>query len=478
MRRRTLLIVVVCLLVLAALTAAFVWRRPIGAIEPPPRAAFAADRVRQGAALAAVGNCQGCHTTPESLPFAGGVPLPTPFGTIYGSNITPDAETGIGRWSLAAFGRALREGVGRGGEHLYPAFPYDHFTHLTDADVESLYAYFMTRDPVHASPPANELVFPLQFRPLLAGWKLLFFRGGSEASRAAGGAPHARGEYLVEALGHCSACHSPRNLLGAERRGADQAFTGGEAEGWYAPALNARSPSPLPWTVDALEHYLRTGIAEEHAMSGGPMQAVTHELAWADPGDVRAIAERVAAMMGGPSSEKLAVAATMRQRAGGGPLAAASAPSIASTGSVGEPDAATLALGQSVYVGACSACHDLGRGVSSNAALQLPLAVAVHDPDPRSLLRIVRLGIVPRRRRGAPLHARVRGLAQFRTARRAARLPAPPGGHGPGLARSGACGRRSGPGIAGRCATFARSLTLQRGAATHRRIDPSTHRHP
>ena len=384
-RHPAALVGAVLLLIAVLATFLLVWRRPLAAVAPPAPATFSADQVSEGAALAAIGNCQGCHTTRGGSPFAGGVPLPTPFGTIYGSNITPDAQTGIGTWSLAAFRRAMREGVGRRGEQLYPAFPYDHFTHLSDADTDALYAYLMTRVPVRAVPPPNDLAFPLQFRPLLAGWKLLFFKADANPGTTTAG----RGGYLIEALAHCSACHSPRNSLGAEERGSDVAFSGGEAEGWYAPALNARSPSPVPWTADQLDVYLRTGIAEEHAISGGPMQAVTHELAWATPADVRAIAERVAVMMGRPSAEKLALESASRQRARSGglgrlPLASAS-----------DSESATLALGRRVYIDACSACHDQGRGVSSQAALQLPLAVALHDPDPRSLIRIVRLGIVP-----------------------------------------------------------------------------------
>lgn len=397
-RHRLAFVVLAVVLIAGVAAGLLTWRSAIAAIEPPPHGSFDDQRVREGARLAAIGNCQGCHTTLEGAPFAGGVPLPTPFGTIYGSNITPDPDTGIGRWTVAAFARALREGVGRGGEHLYPAFPYDHFTRLTDDDVGSLYAYFMTREPVHSVPPANRLAFPLQFRPLLAGWKLLFFRAGNPTDAAAA-ANTDRGAYLIDALGHCSACHSPRNRLGAERRGPPDAWSGGDAEDWYAPSLDARSPSPVPWTADTLEQYLRTGIAPEHAISAGPMQSVTHELAWAAPADVRAIAERVATMMGAPSPTKQAIARASRERAAAGPLATApmSAPAPASSGSDASVsrDQAMLASGRAVYAGACAGCHDAGRGLSSNSALPLPLAVAVHDPDPRSLIRIVRFGIVP-----------------------------------------------------------------------------------
>ena len=135
--------------------------------------------VKRGRELAAIGNCSDCHTVRGGKAFAGGLPVPTPFGTIYSSNITPDPETGIGRWPEAAFRRAMRSGVDRDGQHLYPTFPYDHFTNVSDEDDRALYAYLMTRPPVHAPARANQLPFPLDQRFVIAGWKLLFLRRGT-----------------------------------------------------------------------------------------------------------------------------------------------------------------------------------------------------------------------------------------------------------------------------------------------------------
>src|SRR5262249_26334345 len=147
---------------------------PIAPVEPPPATAFDTGLVRRGEQLAGLGNCAACHTLPEGAPYAGGVPLATPFGIVHGTNITPDPATGIGRWSEEAFRRALREGLDRRGRHLYPVFPYDHFVRTSDEDVHALYAYFMTRDPVTATAARNRLVFPIGFRPLIAGWKALY----------------------------------------------------------------------------------------------------------------------------------------------------------------------------------------------------------------------------------------------------------------------------------------------------------------
>ncbi len=357
-------------------------------ITPPSRASFDAAAVRRGAELAAIGNCAGCHTARDGPDFAGAVELATPFGVIHGTNITPDARTGIGAWSLAAFARAMREGLARDGSHLYPAFPYNHFTKLTETDLGSLYAYLMTRDPVHAQNRPNQLRFPFNFRPLIAIWNALYLDTTPWQPDPAQGAQWNRGAYLVQALGHCSACHAPRNALGAEDR--RDALGGGEVEGWYAPALDVKSPSPLPWGVEPLVSYLRNDLTADHAVAGGPMQAVVHALARASEDDVRAMAVYLVSSLGDSTPEREARAQDSRRRARLGPLTAQ--PLVPSAA----PDeAAPMALGASVYQGACAGCHDAGRKASSNGALQLPLAVALHAPDPRSLIRIIREGITP-----------------------------------------------------------------------------------
>src|SRR5471030_388171 len=172
----TAIFVVVAVVVVAG--ALLVWKPQIEPIEPAKTSAFNSALVTKGVELAAIGNCAVCHTKPGGKAYAGSRPVPTPFGTIYSSNITPDAETGIGRWSEAAFRRAMRSGVNRDGQHLYPTFPYDHFTNVTDEDDQALYAFLMTRPPVSAPARANQLSFPLDQRVVVAGWKLLFLHRG------------------------------------------------------------------------------------------------------------------------------------------------------------------------------------------------------------------------------------------------------------------------------------------------------------
>ncbi|HEV7816302.1 MAG TPA: c-type cytochrome [Janthinobacterium sp.] len=356
--------------------------RAIDPITPPARENFDARLIARGAQLAAIGNCASCHTMRQRAPFAGGVPLATPFGTIHGSNITPDVQTGIGRWSQAAFDRAMRSGIARDGSHLYPAFPYDHFTQLSGEDLKALYAFMMTRDPVLAATPENKLNFPFNIRPLIAGWNLLFLRKQSFQPVSTQSVEWNRGAYLAQSLAHCSSCHTPRNRLGGEKR--DAAFGGGETEGWYAPPLNAKSPSPIPWDVAHMSEYLRTGIAPDHAIAGGPMQEVVSNLGQADEADVRAIATYIVSLMGPVTAERQKRAAASRERAAQ-PLSAITP----------RTEDAQIRQGASIYAMACASCHDGGRGPTSNSALRLPLAVAVYDDDPRSLLRIVREGITP-----------------------------------------------------------------------------------
>ena len=289
---------------------AVVWRPAVEGIEPPAPQSFEPGLVKRGRDLAAIGNCSDCHTAKDGKTFAGGLPVPTPFGAIYSSNITPDPETGIGRWSEAAFRRAMRSGVDRAGQHLYPTFPYDHFTNVNDEDDRALYAFLMTRPAIRAAAPANDLAFPFNQRFVVAGWKLLFLKGGTYKADSAQSAEWNRGAYLVDGLAHCGACHTPRNALGAEK--ASASFSGGDVDNWHAYAINAKSLSPLPWTTDALFHYLRQGWDPDHGVARGPMAEVTANLASVPENDVRAIAVYMASVFGPPTKDRLGEAKAVR----------------------------------------------------------------------------------------------------------------------------------------------------------------------
>jgi mono/diheme cytochrome c family protein len=372
------------------------WRPQIAAIDAVNRPALDPALVRKGAALAALGDCATCHTAPGGKPFAGGLALATPFGTVYSTNITPNADTGIGHWSEAAFRRAMREGVDREGRHLYPAFPYDHFALVSDEDDAALYAFLMSRAPVRATAPANDLPFPLTVRPLLAGWKLLFLRAGPFTPDPAHDAVWNRGAYLVQGLGHCGACHTPRNALGAEK--TDRPFAGGEAEAWRAFTINAASPSPVPWDADSLYAYLRQGWHGLHGVARGPMAPVTDALAAVPDADVRAIAVYVASLMGEPTPER---------RARGEELARAARPSGTgskpqSAGSQTVPPAPAADAGAAIYAGACATCHESGRPVPYGG-MRLSLSTAVNADSPRNLINLILAGLPAAEDRRAPV---------------------------------------------------------------------------
>jgi mono/diheme cytochrome c family protein len=282
-------------LLAAAAALAWAYEPEIPAVARPDPRGFALAQVERGAELALIGDCAVCHNNPGGGAYAGGRPLPTPFGTMYVTNITPDEAHGIGTWSREAFRRAMRRGIARDGSHLYPALPYEHFTLVTDDDLDAIYAFLMTRDPVAATPPANALIPPLGFRPVLAGWKLLFLREGPLPATPGQSAEWQRGAYLAEGLGHCGSCHTPRNLAGAERR--DRAYAGGQAEGYDAPPLDASNPAAGRWSVEALTTYLRTGLHQDHGVAGGPMAPVVHGLSRVSAADVQAIAVYVASRM-------------------------------------------------------------------------------------------------------------------------------------------------------------------------------------
>jgi mono/diheme cytochrome c family protein len=357
----------------AAFTVA--WRSPIAAIEPPAPGSFDPALVRRGRDLAAAGNCADCHTLRGGKDFAGGFPVPTPFGTIYSSNITPDPETGIGRWPEAAFRRAMRSGVDRDGRHLYPTFPYDHFINVTDDDDRALYAYLMTRHPVHAPARRNELSFPYNQRFLIAGWKLLFLHRGEWEPDPARSAEYNRGGYLVEGLAHCGACHTPRNALGAERKNVQ--FSGGESENWVAYAINARSPSPVPWDTEALYSYLRQGWHPDHGVARGPMAQVVANLSSIPQSDVRAIATWMADKFGAPTPER-------KQRADGALTKAR----------LSSPQGDQNTAGAAIYAAACAGCHNTDRP-PPYGGIDLRLSSGISNSDPRNVINTILSGIRP-----------------------------------------------------------------------------------
>jgi mono/diheme cytochrome c family protein len=250
----------------------------------------------------------------------------------------------------------------------------------------------MTREPVHQPNRPTRLAFPLNWRPLAAAWQLLYLRQGPYRPDPSKSSEWNRGAYLVAGAGHCGACHTPRNALGAENR--SDRFGGGEAEDWYAPALNAASPAPVPWTVDQLYAYLRTGYTDQHGFAAGPMQSVVLSLRKVSDADVHAIATYIASI-NGPRDP----AARKRQTEGALSFAAqraATVTGISPRGTTGTASAGSgVASGAALFAGACATCHHSGGGLPISRPVALGLSTPVNEPDPINFLRIVLEGVHP-----------------------------------------------------------------------------------
>jgi len=358
------------------LVAALPWRSAI-APATVDTSLYSNAAIERGRLVAAAGDCIVCHTAPGGIDNAGGRPLETPFGTVYTTNITPDRETGIGAWSYAAFERAMREGIHRDGRRLYPAFPYTAFAKMSDADMQALYAYLMTREPVSSSPPPTRLDFPYNLRPMLAGWNLLFHRNERYTPDPERSTLWNRGAYLVQGAGHCAACHSPRNALGAEKSDGLNFLGGGFADGWEAPALNSLSKAPIPWTEDSLYDYLRTGYSSLHGVAAGPMAPVVRSMAELPDSDVRAVAHYLASLSS-PEAQTapLAVQAAILEDAGRNNPAAMTHP------------------GDTLFEGACAVCHDARGGPPLfGARPSLALNSNLHSAVPDNVIQVLLHGV-------------------------------------------------------------------------------------
>jgi mono/diheme cytochrome c family protein len=276
---------------------------------------------------------------------------------------------------LEAFARAMHEGVAIDGSHLFAAFPYDHYTKLSDDDVKALYAYFMTQPPVRATAPANTIPFPLNVRALQEGWKILFFRSGRYRTDPSKSADWNRGAYLAEGLSDCGGCHTPRNLLGAEK--ASDAYAGAVIEDWIAPALTEANPSPVPWTQDELFSYLRTGVGSLHGATAGPMTPVIRGgLSTVPDADNRALAIYFADIDHASAREAAVEAAVSK----------ALATSHLGSGQEYDPDSR-------LYAAACIACHYNTGAAPLPARPELALNSALALPEPTNFIQVVLKGV-------------------------------------------------------------------------------------
>ncbi len=371
-------------------TLALPWRPAFAPVPRPDAGVYSAATIARGRLAAAVGDCAVCHGDPQGEPgFAGGRAIATPFGTVYASNISPDPASGIGTWSYPAFERAMRRGISRDGHHLYPAHPYPSFAKVGEADLEALYAFLMAEPAVHQAVPSADMRFPFSFRPLMAGWNALFLRAGVIEPDPARSDQWNRGRSLVEGLGHCSACHSPRNLFGAEQGGAAH-LGGGTADGWHAPSLTATSPAPLQWTYDEYFAYLRTGASRHHGVAAGPMAEVVAALGALPDVDLRAMATYLVSLGGpapGDDPDVLAAALDVEARSRAVSLS-------------GE--------GARLWSGACAACHEADGPALFGARPNLAFNTSLFAAAPDNLLHVVLDGIA------VPAHADLGAMPAFR----------------------------------------------------------------
>jgi nicotinate dehydrogenase subunit B len=281
----------------------------------------------------------------------------------------------------------MREGIHRDGRHLYPAFPYTHFTRVSDGDLQALYAYLMAQQPIRQFTPVTALKFPFNVRPLMSLWNALFLQSGAVSHDVRQSESWNRGRYLVEGLGHCAGCHSPRNALGAEAGGAHH-LAGGWVDGWEAPALTQLSYAPIPWSKQDLIAYLRTGYSALHGSASGPMAPVIAQLAALPDADIDAMASYLSAFNASQSdAERQSLQAAIES----------------------QPEGAQLWPGAQLYEGACAVCHYSGAGHAGPLAAgglhgfarpdvfginsSLGFNTNLHSERPDNLVRVILEGV-------------------------------------------------------------------------------------
>ena len=257
--------------------------------------------IERGAYLARAGNCMACHTERGGAPYAGGRGIATPFGTVYAGNLTPDASTGIGAWSAEDFWQALREGRSRDGRLLYPVFPYANYSRLQREDADAIYAFLRSLQPVARANTPHELRWPFNTQWALAAWRTLYFKPETFEPQAQQSPAYNRGAYLVQGLGHCSACHAARNVLGASN---PLDLAGGliPMQNWYAPSLTDASQAGLmDWPEDDIVSLLQTGVSPRGSVQGPMAEVVMHSTQHLSQADLRAMASYLMALPASPS---------------------------------------------------------------------------------------------------------------------------------------------------------------------------------
>jgi len=317
-------------------------------------------QISRGEYLARAGDCIACHTVPGGNLFAGGRPMPTPFGTLYSSNITPDRVTGIGKWSANDFYAMMHTGRSPDGGLLYPAMPFGAYTKITRIDADAIFAFLRSVAPVHAVNKPHDLRFPYNNRSLILGWRTLYFTEGEYQPNNAKSKQWNRGAYLVQGLGHCAMCHTAINALGGSSE--SKSFQGGliPMQNWYAPSLTSDKEAGLgDWSLAEISEYLRHGVSQRGAVYGPMAEVVSDSLQYLTDEDVLAMSIYLKSLAEGAQSEP--AANTM-------PV---------------EENSLLMHLGKTVYDGQCTNCHGAsGAGqpprypqLAGNQSIQMQSAV-------------------------------------------------------------------------------------------------------
>lgn len=346
-----------------------------------------ADLVARGAYLTKAADCIACHTANKASPYAGGVGFPTPFGTVYSTNITPDNAHGIGTFSDQDFISAVREGVSKGGKRLYPAMPYTSYTKLTDDDILAIRAYLKTVKPIASSPPANTLPFPFNQRWTLGFWNILNFNDGRFKPDATKSAEWNRGAYLATALGHCQECHTPRNVMEGL---SSKDLAGAQLGNWTAFNITPDATAGIgSWSPEEIAHYLRDGAAPGKANAAGPMaEVVENSTRFMSDADLHALA---------------AYLKTVPARGGNGEVSrfGAGTPLAGVTDIRGRLPAVPVAGlptdGKTLFVANCASCHSVtGGGIGGDAPGNYPSLLhnsVVGSANPGNLTMVVLHGV-------------------------------------------------------------------------------------
>lgn len=375
---KRLLIVLGVLVLLAFVAAALFFFVPAGLAPVRASAAQPSGRalIDKGRYLATAGDCVACHSVAGGKPFAGGLAFKLPFGTIYSSNITPDRKTGIGGWSAAEFVRAMRHGIRKDGQNLYPAFPYPSYAHLSTDDLLAIRAYLNTLAPQAVAIQPNALSFPFNQRRLMRAWNLLYLPRQPLQPDPQRSAEWNRGAYLVEGAGHCGECHTTRNLIYGYKAG--HKFAGETAQGWKAYNITSDPKAGIgAWSVDEIASYLSTGYAQGRgAASGNMAEAIELSLSHLTAQDVHAMAVYLK---------------TVPARGRGDGINPNPAPLAASTAFAPGRDELHTA-GRRLFEGACASCHAWnGEGLQTPYAA-LRATQSVNDPEATNVIQVILRG--------------------------------------------------------------------------------------